>query len=204
MDRSLLTTHHSPLKMYSAIDHFTDQCVRLSNEERAFFHSLLLPRTVGKKTFLLRKGEVCNFEAYLVKGCIRTFYIDENGFEINLQFAVEDWWVSDIASFTERKPSGLFIQTLEACELLVIDHDRKEQLFHTYPKFERMFRLMLQRNLSVLQHRFLATVSQPAEQRYLEFIQRYPDIQQRVPQHMIASYLGISAEFLSKIRKRRK
>ena len=190
--------------MFESIDRYADQCVRLSDEERTFFHGILQRKTIKKKTFLLRKGEVCNFEAYIVKGCIRTFYIDENGFEINLQFAVEDWWVSDIASFTDRKPSGLFIQTLEESELLMIDHDHKEQLFRTYPKFERMFRLMLQRNLSVLQNRFLATVSQPAEQRYLDFIQRYPDIQQRVPQHMIASYLGISAEFLSKIRKRRR
>lgn len=189
--------------MFEAIDHFTDQCVRLTAEERTFFHSILQRKVIKKKTFLLRKGEVCNFEAYIVKGCIRTFYIDKDGFEINLQFGVEDWWVSDIASFTERKPSGLFIQTLEECELLVIDHEHKEQLFRQYPKFERMFRLMLQRNLSVLQNRFLATVSQSAEQRYHDFVKRYPDMQQRVPQHMIAAYLGISAEFLSKIRRRK-
>ncbi len=190
--------------MFESIDRYANQCVRLTAEEQTFFHSLLQLRKVRKKTFLLRKGEICKFEAYIVKGCIRTFYIDENGFEINLQFAVEDWWVSDIASFTDQKPSGLFIQTLEECELLMIFHDQKEQLFQTYPKFERMFRLMLQRNLSVLQHRFLATVSQPAEQRYLDFMQRYPNMEQRVPQHMIASYLGISAEFLSKIRRKRK
>lgn len=164
------------------------------------FDDLLQLQTVKKKTILLREGEICNFEAYILKGCIRTFCMDKNGAEVTLQFAIEDWWVSDIASFHDRMPSKLYIETLENCELLILNHEAKEELLAKIPLFERVFRLMVQRNLSVTQNRLINTIAKPAKERYLEFLERYPSIAQRVSQHYIASYLGISAEFLSKIR----
>lgn len=186
--------------MFDNIDHYVARCLVLDNNEMDEFHSILQYKKVKKKTFLLQKGEICTFEAYIIKGCIKVYYLDENGNEVILLFAVEDWWVSDIASFTDQKPSNLFIETIEECELLMLNHDGKEALYQKVPKLERMFRLMVQRAYVALQNRLFATISQPAEERYLEFLKRYPSIPQRVPQHQIAAYLGISPEFLSKIR----
>lgn len=186
--------------MYEEIDTYIGKCTRLDREGLELFHSKLQYREVRKKTFLLQAGDVCNFEAYIRKGCIRAYYLDEKGNQVTLHFAVEDWWVSDIASFNERTPSSLFLETLEDSELFLLQYADKEELYQQLPQLERMFRIMIQRAYSVLQDRLYATVAKPAEDRYLEFLDRYPDIPLRVPQHMIASYLGISPEFLSKIR----
>ena len=169
-------------------------------EEIEYFNTILQYKEVPKKTLLLQDGEICNFEAYILKGCIRKYYINENGFEVIIQFAIEDWWISDIASFHEKKPSKLFIETLEDCQLLILTPETKEMLLNTVPKFERIFRLLIQRNLSAMQNRLIDTIAKSAQEKYLEFIKLYPTIPQRVAQHHIASYLGISAEFLSKVR----
>lgn len=188
------------LSPFISINQYINKCTVFSEEEIMIFDDLLQLQTVKKKTILLREGEICNFEAYILKGCIRTFCMDKNGAEVTLQFAIEDWWVSDIASFHDRMPSKLYIETLENCELLILNHEAKEELLAKIPLFERVFRLMVQRNLSVTQNRLINTIAKPAKERYLEFLERYPSIAQRVSQHYIASYLGISAEFLSKIR----
>ena len=117
-------------------------------------------------------------------------------------FPVEDWWLGDLISFTEQTPSALYVEALEDSQLLMINKENKESLYEKIPAFERMFRVLILRNLAVLQHRLIATISHSAEERYLAFIERYPDIPQRIPQHHIASYLGVSPEFLSKIRKK--
>lgn len=186
--------------MFDGIHKNISRYVDLTEEELNLLDSLLECRKVPKKTLLLHEGDICNFEAYITRGCIRNYYIDENGFEVILQFAIEDWWVSDIASFYDRTPSNIFIETLEDCELLVFNPQTKEELLFKVPKLERMFRLMVQKNLSVLQNRFLKSITTSAQEKYLSFLERYPTIPQRVAQHYIASYLGISAEFLSKVR----
>jgi len=186
--------------MYEAIDRFIAKYITLTEEELAFFHTLLKHRKLKKKSFLLQEGEICDFEAFVLKGCIRSYYIDKDGVETILLFAVEDWWVSDLTSFSEQKPSNLFIETIEDCELLSIDYKNKSLLFQKIPAFERMFRLLVQRALGVLQQRFYASVSQTAEERYLQFMEKYPLVAQRVPQHQIARYIGVSPEFLSKVR----
>ena len=188
--------------MFETIDKNVNRSVTFSKAELDIFHALLEHRTVPKKTYLLREGEVCNFEAYVIKGCVRTFYIDQNGSEVIIQFGIEDWWLGDVASFHDQVPSKLFIETLEDSELLVFSPQTKEELLMKVPKFERVFRLLIQRNLSATLNRLVKTIAQNGEQKYLDFISRYPTIPQRVPQHYIASYLGITPEFLSKIRKR--
>jgi CRP/FNR family transcriptional regulator, cyclic AMP receptor protein len=186
--------------MFDQINSHVTKCTNLSAEELAYFNSILEYRSVPKKTSLLHEGDVCNFEAYINKGCVRSYYIDENGFEVILQFAIEDWWVSDIASFQNHEPSNMFIETLEDCELLILSPQTKEALMEKVPKLERVFRLMVQRNLAVLQSRLFKTIATSAREKYLDFLKRYPTIPQRVAQHYIASYLGISPEFLSKVR----
>lgn len=188
--------------MFTAINENVKKYCVFTDEEIDRFNSLLHYREIPRKTFLLQEGEVCNFEAYVNKGCIRTYYIDEKGDEVTLQFAIEGWWVSDIASFYERKPSHMFIESLEPCEVLLLSPESKEKLLLEVPKFERIFRLLIQRNLSVLQERLFKTIANTATEKYLDFLERYPTIPQRVAQHYIASYLGFSPEFLSKVRTR--
>lgn len=188
--------------MFEGINNHIKRCGAFSDDELSLFNSLLGFRKEKKKTMMLQEGEICNFEAYIVKGCIRTYHLDEKGNEVTLQFAIEDWWVSDIASFHERKPSKFFIETLEDCDLLILTPETKEQALRDIPMLERVFRLMVQRNLGRQQERFIQTVTTTAVEKYLDFLERYPTIPQRVAQHYIASYLGFSPEFLSKVRTR--
>lgn len=188
--------------MFSSINEYVRKCSPFSEEEIRLFNGLLQYKEIPRKTFLLQEGEICNFECYLNKGCIRNYYLDKKGDEVTLQFAIEGWWVSDIASFHERKPSHMFIESLEHCEVLMLSPGSKEELLAKIPKFERVFRLMVQRNLSGLQERLFKTIATTAPEKYLDFLERYPTIPQRVAQHYIASYLGFSPEFLSKVRTR--
>jgi len=188
--------------MFQNINAYVLKSVNLSAGELEYFNSMLQYKVIPKKTMLLQAGNICNFEAYVIKGCIREYYIDSHGAELTLQFAVEDWWVSDISSFEDQKVSNMYIEALEDCELLMLSRQSKEQLLAQVPKLERMFRLMIQRHLSTVQSRLFKTVTHTAMEKYLEFIKRYPTIPQRVPQHYIASYLGMSPEFLSKLRSR--
>jgi CRP/FNR family transcriptional regulator, cyclic AMP receptor protein len=186
--------------MFTGINNYVSKCISLSKEELDYFNSLLKHKKVKKKICLLKAGDVCDFEAYIIKGCVRVYYVDENGFEVDLFFAIEDWWVSDLASFSQQKPSKLFIEAVEESELLIISYSSKEKLYKKIPSFERLFRLMIQRTHETMMNRLISNISQSAEVRYQEFIKKYPTIPQRVPQHLIAAYLGISPEFLSKIR----
>lgn len=187
--------------MYEQINQQVSQCVPFTMAELAIFNQLLLEKNAPRKSFLLRESEVCRFEAFIVKGCARSFCLDESGHETILNFTVEDWWLSDIGSFHEQQPSRMYIETLEDCQLLYLTPQTKEELLRQAPRFERFFRLMLQRHLSALQDRLVANISRPARERYHAFLEKYPGLARRVPQHMIASYLGISPEFLSKIRR---
>ena len=176
--------------------------ITITLEEEKIFTDLLACKTFPKKTVLLREGEICQFEGYIHKGCLRMYCLDDNGTEVTLLFAIEDWWISDIASFQDQKPSKVYIETLEDSEIYMLNPTTKAELLEKIPKFERVFRMLVQRNLSTLQARLVNTISKAASDRYLEFIKVYPSIPQRVAQYYIASYLGVSKEFVSTIRKR--
>jgi CRP-like cAMP-binding protein len=188
--------------MFEKINGYALRCMKFEASDLEYFDSLLQHKTVTKKAFLLLEGEVCQFEAFILKGCIRTYYIDSEGAEVTLQFAIEDWWVSDITSFQNQTPSHMYIETLEECEQLLLSPENEEKLLARVPGFERMFRLMVQRNLAQTQERLFRTISSTAVEKYLDFLNRYPAIPQRVAQHYIASYLGFSPEFLSKVRQK--
>lgn len=188
--------------MYQNIHQYIERFVSLNSEEISIVNECLSLKSFPKKTVLLNAGDVCNFEAYVLKGCIREYFIDKRGVELTLEFAVEDWWVSDITSFEHQTPSMMYIETLEDCQLLVLSRESKDELLRRVPKLERMFRLMIQRHLAVVQKRLLRTVTYSAMDKLNEFLKRYPTLPNRVPQHYIASYLGITPEFLSKLRKR--
>jgi len=187
--------------LYTQINNSISRYVTFSEEELTVFNSLLEYKKVPKKTIMLHEGEMCNFEAFVIKGCIRKYFIDANGFEVILQFGIENAWVSDISfSIYEDKPSQVFIETMEDCEFFMFSPETKEAVFEKAPRFERAFRILMQRNLSVTQHRLFNTIAKTAMEKYVAFLELYPTIPQRVAQHYIASYLGISAEFLSKVR----
>jgi CRP-like cAMP-binding protein len=188
--------------MFEKINEYALRCMYFAPADLSLFNSLLQFKKIPKKTFLLLEGEICKFEAYVIKGCVRTYFIDGTGAEVTMQFAIEDWWVSDIISFQDQTPSHLYIETLEDCELLMLTPEGKEELLAGVPGFERMFRLMVQRNLAHTQERLFRTISTTAVEKYLDFLNRYPTIPQRVAQHYIASYLGFSPEFLSKVRRK--
>ena len=189
MDKSILL-----FKNYLA------QCNDFSAEELDLILSKMEYKRVPKKTRLLNIGEICDFEAFVLKGIGISYFIHENGSKVILSFASESWWLSDIESFHRQTPSKMCIETIEEMEILSLSLKDKEELLHSIPKLERMYRLILQNHLVNYQQRLLANIAQSGKERYQYFIEKYPEVIQRVPQHLIASYLGITAEFLSRIR----
>lgn len=189
--------------MNSELATYIRNCVSLTDKELEeiirFFDLVKIP----KKTRLLQAGEICKFEAFIIKGCIKTYFINQEGHEVILTFATENWWISDLASFHDQKPSKMYIETLEECELLQISPQKKLELLEQFPVLEKMFRLMVQRHLSASQERLFSTIAKTAEERYDDFLKRFPALPMRIPQHLIAAYLGISPEFLSRLRKRK-
>ncbi|NIG55777.1 Crp/Fnr family transcriptional regulator [Chitinophaga sp. Cy-1792] len=176
--------------------------IQLSATEFETFITDFHPRKINKKNFLLREGEICKYEAFVTKGCFRIYYLDENGDAQILYFAVETWWATDIDSFIHQRPSILNIEALEDTTVLVISKTDKDKLYEALPKVEKMFRIMNQHSLVTFQRRVISSLGKTAEQRYLEFVEKYPALEQRLTQQQLAAYLGISHEFLSKIRKR--
>lgn len=159
-------------------------------------------KKIPKKEFLLRQGEICKFEGFVNKGCFRVYHINNEGVEHVLYFAIEGWWITDIDSFTNEKPASLFIEALEDSEVLLISKREKELLYEQFPKTEKLFRIMTQKTHVALQRRMISNLSKTADERYLDFIEKYPHLAQRLSNLQIAAYLGISHEFLSKIRKK--
>jgi CRP-like cAMP-binding protein len=188
--------------MLEAIKNNLGKYASLSDAEFDVFASLLQHRHLEKRGPLLVAGEVCTFEAYVVKGCLRVYHTDEKGADHVLYFAPEDWWVADVGSLISQTPAVLSMDALEPTEVLLIDRASKERLYREVPTFERVFRLMSQRALVAMQGRVMGMMRETADVRYADFKRRYPDLEQRVPQHQIAAYLGISPEFLSRIRHR--
>lgn len=176
--------------------------ISLNREETDHFTSLLQLKTIKKKQFLLTRDELCRTENFIIKGCTRTYTIDENGFEHILMFGIEDWWVGDLASFLNQTPSHYYIDALENTEVLQITKPDLDLLFEKVPKFERFFRIIIQNAFIAQQTRINQNLSFSAEQRYLDFISRYPAFEQRIPQKQIAAYLGITPEFLSMLRRK--
>jgi CRP-like cAMP-binding protein len=178
------------------------QHISLSEEEKASFCNLFKQKLIKKKSFLLREGEVCKFEGFVTKGIFRVYHVDKSGAEQILYFAIENWWITDIDSFTNETPSQLFIEALEDSEVLLISKKDKEFAYENLPKIEKLFRVMTQKTHVALQRRMIDNLSKTADQRYLDFIEKYPRLYQQLSNLQIAAYLGISHEFLSKIRNK--
>ncbi len=187
--------------MYSLILKNISRFVQLTPEETALFTAQLRVKHLKKKQFLVQEGEVCRHTFFVNKGCLRTYFTDKEGVEHNMQFAIEDWWGGDMHSFLSQKPSRYNVVALEDSELLAFERNAQEEIFQKIPKFERFFRLLLQNAFIAFQDRILAGLSETAEERYIKFRDKYPSMDMRIPQNQIASYLGITPESLSRIRR---
>jgi CRP-like cAMP-binding protein len=174
----------------------------LDKDEITTLESSFTERTVKRRQFILHEGDICKLNTFVVEGCFRMYLVDEKGKEHNLQFAVENWWIGDIGSFHSEEPSKLYIEAIENSVILQIKKEDQLKLFTKHPKFNRIFRVFTENALVSSQKRVLQNISSTAEERYLDFVKRYPNFFNRISNVQIASYLGVTPEFLSTIRKK--
>ncbi|GGZ85528.1 Crp/Fnr family transcriptional regulator [Algibacter mikhailovii] len=186
---------------YSLLKENIKKYVEISNEELDTICSFFKPQIIKKKEFLLTQGDIYKFEGFVIEGCFRVFTIDKKGNENVLYFASKDWWVMDIDSFMNQKPSHLNIQALEDSKVFLIHRTNKLALYESLPIVEKLFRVMSQKALVAWQRRLIRNNTYSARERYLHFTSTYPNIATKLTDKQIASYLGITHEFLSKIKK---
>lgn len=178
--------------------------IPLSENDKKLIVTCFRERKVKKGQFLVHEGAVCRCTNFVTKGSVRTYFIDMNGQEHIVQFAIEGWWISDLQSFIMQVPATFNVQAIEDSVILELPFENLDMLYEKIPKMERYFRVITQGGFVAFQQRVVQNISMTAEDRYLAFQQKYPKIELRIPQKLVASYLGISAEFLSKIKKRLK
>ncbi|MDO7744860.1 MAG: Crp/Fnr family transcriptional regulator [Pedobacter sp.] len=189
--------------MYNALFAHINRFIDLSSDEQDILATLLKSSSFKKKAYLHEAGETCRANYFVVKGCLRLYFIDIKGAEQTTQFAIENWWISDLTSFLFQKTSDFYIQAAEATDVIVIEHRHYDEIFEKLPKLEKYFRLIFQKLHQASQIRIKYLYSQTAEERYTNFNTLFPEFVQRIPQYMLASYLGFTPEFLSKIRAKK-
>lgn len=178
--------------------------ISLTNQEQSYFLSLLKEKKVAKKELILQQQQACKEINFVHTGILRAFHTDTTGKESTIMFAVPDWWITDMYCFINQKPAMLNIEALEESYILQLQKDHLDELYHQIPKFERFFRIMMQNAYIREQLRTIENLSLPAEERYYNFLQKYPEAVKRIKQKQIASYLGITPEFLSLIKSKQK
>jgi CRP-like cAMP-binding protein len=200
-DSSASTT--IPEAIFNVLRTYLEARARFAPEEIANVRSAFLYRRLGAGAFLRQAGEVARYAAFVARGCLRNYVIDPKGKEHIVQFAPETWWLADATSLNNGTPSPYFIDAIETSELLLIDGPSHQRLVETIPGYAAAFRVGLQRHAAAKDKRIVEALAASAEERYQEFLRVYPSIAARVPQAMLASYLGITPETLSRVRRRR-
>ncbi|MCW5910469.1 MAG: Crp/Fnr family transcriptional regulator [Cyclobacteriaceae bacterium] len=177
--------------------------IDLTEEEKEIFISHLRMITVKKKQFVVQPDFVCQYRSYILSGALQTYLVCPNRQEHTIALSIEDWWTSDFASYINQEPATLFVEATEDSILIQLSYKDEQELYKQVPKFERFFRIQVERSAIAIQKRMLWSISKTAEERYDEFVKRYPTFLQRFPQYVIASYLGMTTQFLSKIRNQK-
>jgi len=187
--------------VYEQLLKTVQQKVTLTSDEAELLKQFFTLKKVRKRQYMLNEGEVCKYNLFVAKGLLRSFGVEENGYEQVVQFAVEGWWISDLNSFFSGDVAVYNIEALEDCELLLLTRQSMDKMLEKLPKMERYFRLLMQNHIVALRQRIIASQRHSAEERYIKLIEGFPTILARVPQQYIASYLGMTPETLSRVRK---
>lgn len=182
------------------LTHFSNY-LSLDENETKELAERLTERKIKRRQFILQEGDVCQTYTFVVNGCFKMYKVDNEGKEHNLQFAIENDWIVDIGSFHTEQPSELYIEAIEQSTILQIARPKLLYLYTNYSKFDRNFRVLIENEFIELQKRVLQNISSTAEERYLDFSVKHPKLFNRISNVQIASYLGVTPEFLSKIRK---
>ena len=193
---------YNSIVMYELFFRNFNKKVPLTQEEEAIIKTYLTPKKLRRKHYLLQEGDVCKSLAFIEKGALKEYSVDDAGNEYIIQFGIEGWFISDLYSFITGEPATYNIDAIEDSELVLISHSANDELLRKLPKYETFTRLNITGAYLAMQKRLTSIISSPLEERYANFISLYPDIVQRVPQHMIASYMGLTPETLSRIRRR--
>ncbi|NBA84308.1 cyclic nucleotide-binding domain-containing protein [Emticicia sp. CRIBPO] len=186
--------------MQALIEYFQGY-IPLNAEETKLVESKITLRRIKRKQMILQEGFICKHYSFVVQGCFKMYAVDDKGNEHNLQFAAENDWIADLGSFHSQKQSKLFIEAIEPSVILQIEQQDLYFLYINIPKLDRIFKVIIENKFIELQNRVLQNISSTGQQRYLNFLEQYPKLALRLPNTQIASYLGITPEFLSKIRK---
>ncbi|RKE46909.1 Crp/Fnr family transcriptional regulator [Sphingobacterium detergens] len=158
--------------------------------------------SVAKKENMLEEGQICRYHYFVLKGILRKFFVNEKGVEQTTEFAIENWWLTDNMAYENKRVSSFYIQAVENSEVLYISQENQEKLMAEFPLMERYFRFVYQRAYAAAQMRVKYLFSLPKEEFYRDMLRKYPEFVQRVPQYLIASFLGFTPEYLSEIRKK--
>ena len=177
-----------------------NEVITISPDEQSYFLSLLKYRKLRRRQYILQAEDVCRYETYIINGCMRSYFVDGSGIEHVIMFAIENSWIGDGLSFSNGTPSAVNIDAIEECEIFQIEKTSLEALYEKVPAFERFFRVKFQNAFIAEQQRVICNFTKSAQDRYLTFLERFPRLEQRIPQHQIASFLGITPQFLSQVR----
>ena len=185
---------------YSSFLNYINNYIDLTEKEIAFLRSNTNYKKYLKGHYIVQQGAVCKHTNFIISGCTKNFYVDQQGQEHIVTFAIENWWSADLSSFITQTPSDFNVKCIEATEVIQFTYQNQDEIFQNIPKMETLFRKLLEKALVYSQKRIVNNFSLSAKDQYLYFKKQFSTIEQRVPQYMVASYLGITKEFLSKIK----
>jgi CRP-like cAMP-binding protein len=188
--------------MFEVLRAYLQARAAFTDEDFEIIKTMFFERALSSGQHLQRAGEVAKYASFVARGCLRSYIIDAKGKEHIVQFAPENWWLADNTSLAAGTPSAYFIDAVEDSDVLLIDPPAHEKLVERVPAYAAAFRMGLQRRAAAREERIVDSLSKSAEERYLDFLETYPSIVTRVPQWMLASYLGVSPETMSRIRKK--
>src|SRR5690606_5681968 len=176
--------------------------VKIDTKDESRFSHFFQQKTFEKKDILNEHNTRCRFHFFVIKGCLRMFFLNEKGVEQTIQFAIENWWITDYMAFDRQARTEFTIQAVEPSDVVQIDYENQEKLLQQFPQLERYYRLIYQRAYSALQLRTKYIYDFSREQLYHHFNDSFPEFTHRIPQHLLASYLNMTPEYLSEIKKK--